>query len=86
MAAILPALNVDGRDAKLSRYFLPYQMAWIKENEDEDGCRACRRLQESARCSVTHHELGTLRLKAGIQRWRQARRPSDGEIYPSESE
>lgn len=32
MAAILPALNVESSDAKISRYFLPHQMAWIKDN------------------------------------------------------
>jgi phage FluMu gp28-like protein len=31
MAAILPALNVEASDAKLSRYFLPYQMRWIQD-------------------------------------------------------
>lgn len=31
MAAILPALNVESGDAKLSRYFLPYQMRWIQD-------------------------------------------------------
>jgi phage FluMu gp28-like protein len=31
MAAIIPNFNVDSSDAKLSRYFLPYQMAWIKD-------------------------------------------------------
>lgn len=29
MAAILPALNVESSDAKVSAYFLPYQMRWI---------------------------------------------------------
>lgn len=32
MAAILPALNVEASDAKISRYFLPHQMAWIQDN------------------------------------------------------
>jgi phage FluMu gp28-like protein len=31
MAAILPALNVESSDAKVSRYFLPYQMRWIND-------------------------------------------------------
>lgn len=31
MAAILPALNVESSDAKLSRYFLPHQMTWIRD-------------------------------------------------------
>jgi hypothetical protein len=31
MSAILPGLNVDCSDKKLSRYFLPYQMAWIND-------------------------------------------------------
>ncbi len=31
MAAILPALNVEAKDAKVSRYFLPYQMTWIND-------------------------------------------------------
>lgn len=32
MAAILPALNVESSDAKISRYFLPHQMTWIQDN------------------------------------------------------
>lgn len=32
MAAILPALNVESSDAKLSRYFLPWQVAWIHDD------------------------------------------------------
>lgn len=31
MAAILPALNVESSDSKVSRYFLPYQMTWIQD-------------------------------------------------------
>lgn len=31
MAAILPALNVESGDSKLSRYFLPHQMVWIRD-------------------------------------------------------
>ena len=31
MAAILPALHVESGDAKLSRYFLPHQMTWIRD-------------------------------------------------------
>jgi phage FluMu gp28-like protein len=31
MAAIIPHFNVESSDAKLSRYFLPYQMAWIMD-------------------------------------------------------
>lgn len=31
MAAILPALNVESSDAKLSRYFLPHQLVWIRD-------------------------------------------------------
>src|SRR5580698_3874867 len=31
MPAILPSLRVDSGDEKLSRYFLPYQMSWIKD-------------------------------------------------------
>jgi phage FluMu gp28-like protein len=31
MAAILPALSIDAPDKKLSRYFLPYQVRWIKD-------------------------------------------------------
>lgn len=30
MAAIIPAVNLDS-EAKVSRYFLPYQLAWIKD-------------------------------------------------------
>lgn len=32
MAAIIPNLNVDSNDAKLSKYFLPYQLAWIRDD------------------------------------------------------
>lgn len=31
MAAILPSLNVESSDRKLLRYFLPYQVTWIKD-------------------------------------------------------
>lgn len=31
MAAILPSFNVEAPDSKLSRYFLPFQIAWIKD-------------------------------------------------------
>ena len=31
MPAILPALNIDAPDKKLSRFFLPYQMRWIHD-------------------------------------------------------
>lgn len=31
MAAILPALSIDSGDKKLSRYFLPHQMVWIRD-------------------------------------------------------
>ena len=31
MPAILPSLRVDSGDGELSKYFLPYQMAWIKD-------------------------------------------------------
>lgn len=31
MAAILPSLNVEASDAKLSRYFLPWQSCWIMD-------------------------------------------------------
>src|SRR5580700_4503148 len=31
MAAILPKLHVESGDRELSKYFLPYQMAWIKD-------------------------------------------------------
>lgn len=31
MAAILPALHLESSDKKLSRYFLPHQMVWIKD-------------------------------------------------------
>ena len=31
MPAILPALNIDAPDKKLSRYFLPYQIRWIQD-------------------------------------------------------
>jgi phage FluMu gp28-like protein len=31
MAAIIPALSVDSADAKLSKYFLPHQLAWIRD-------------------------------------------------------
>ena len=32
MAAILPALNIDAPDKKLSKYFLPYQVRWINDD------------------------------------------------------
>lgn len=31
MIAILPSINVEASDKKLSRYFLPHQMVWIKD-------------------------------------------------------
>ena len=31
MPAIIPNLTVDSGDAKLSKYFLPYQLAWIRD-------------------------------------------------------
>lgn len=31
MPAILPSIKIDSSDAKLSRYFLPYQLAWIND-------------------------------------------------------
>lgn len=31
MAAIIPNLGTDSGEAKLSRYFLPYQLAWIRD-------------------------------------------------------
>jgi phage FluMu gp28-like protein len=32
MAAIIPNLTVDSSETKLSKYFLPYQLAWIRDN------------------------------------------------------
>ena len=32
MPAILPAINIDAPDKKLSRYFLPYQIRWIQDH------------------------------------------------------
>jgi phage FluMu gp28-like protein len=32
MAAILPALSIDASTRKLSKYFLPWQIAWINDN------------------------------------------------------
>jgi phage FluMu gp28-like protein len=51
MAAILPALNLDSPEKKLSKYFLPWQLAWI-----EDPSRL-RLWEKSVRIGATHCDI-----------------------------
>ena len=51
MAAILPALNLDSSEKKLSQYFLPWQLAWI-----EDGARL-RLWEKSVRIGATYCDI-----------------------------